>query len=151
MSSKIECLTIVNGRPKFEDIVITFYIIHHNIYTMNLLERFIKVVMARITIRSGDYEFKRDDFFDSTFDEYDQVQWKQPIDPKIAQYYANLEIPIGSDLKTVKSAWKRLMRKYHPDIHGNDKEKQEIAKELTQQLNRAYEELSKYLSNKKTN
>jgi DnaJ-domain-containing protein 1 len=122
---------------------------------MNLLERFIKVVMARISMGSSDYDHKRDDFFDTTFNEYDQRntrhQWEEAVNPKIAQYYANLEIPIGSDLKTVKSAWKRLMRKYHPDIHGNDKEKQKIAIELTQQLNRAYEELCKHLRTKKTN
>src|SRR5262249_12738989 len=53
---------------------------------------------------------------------------------KIAQYYAQLEVPYGSDLETVKQAYRRLMRKYHPDLHSGDAEKQKIATELAQAL-----------------
>ncbi len=74
-------------------------------------------------------------------------QQKVNTDPVLAAYYANLELPYGSDLKTVKSAWKKQMQKYHPDLHASDPEKRKIAHELTQGLNRAYEELRKELSN----
>jgi DnaJ-domain-containing protein 1 len=60
---------------------------------------------------------------------------------KIAQYYAQLEVPYGSDLETVKQSYRRLMRKYHPDLHSQDPEKQKIATELAQALSRAYGEL----------
>ncbi|MFQ5630301.1 MAG: J domain-containing protein [bacterium] len=66
-------------------------------------------------------------------------------DPEIAKYYANLEVPYGSDLETVRTAWKNLLRKYHPDLHSNDSEKVRIANELVQGLNRAYGELEKRL------
>ena len=66
-------------------------------------------------------------------------------DPILAQYYANLEIPYGSDLTTAKKAWKKLMRQYHPDRHASDPEKRQLAEELTQNLNRAYSELEKHL------
>lgn len=66
-------------------------------------------------------------------------------DAGIAQYYANLEIPNGSDLKTVRSAWKRLMRQYHPDLHSKDAKKRKLAEDLSQQLNHARSELEKYL------
>ncbi|HJZ85297.1 MAG TPA: J domain-containing protein [Polyangia bacterium] len=60
---------------------------------------------------------------------------------KIAQYYAQLEVPYGSNLDTVKQAYRRLMRKYHPDLHSGDPEKQKVATELAQALSRAYNEL----------
>lgn len=67
------------------------------------------------------------------------------MDPQIAGYYANLEIPYGSDLEAVREAWKRLLRKYHPDLHSSDLEKQKTATELVKGLNDALEELSKRL------
>ena len=56
----------------------------------------------------------------------------------LVKYYANLEIPVGSDRKTIKTAWKKQLKKYHPDLHGLDPQKKKIAEELTRQLNEAY-------------
>ena len=64
----------------------------------------------------------------------------QPPD-ELAGYYANLEIPRGSDLETVRAAWKGMMKKYHPDLHAADPEKRRLAGELTANLTRAYQEL----------
>ena len=70
---------------------------------------------------------------------------RNSFDTGLAGYYANLEVPYGSDLATVRQAWKRLSRKYHPDVHSGDPDKRRVANELTQGLNRAYENLVKYL------
>jgi DnaJ-class molecular chaperone len=59
----------------------------------------------------------------------------------LAGYYANLEIPYGSDQETVRAAWKQMMKKYHPDLHGEDPEKRRIAGELTAELTHAYQAL----------
>jgi DnaJ-domain-containing protein 1 len=59
----------------------------------------------------------------------------------LAKYYANLEIPVGSDREKIKTAWKTQMKKYHPDLHGSDLKKKQIAEELTRQLNEAYRTL----------
>lgn len=67
-------------------------------------------------------------------------------DSELAKYYANLEVPYGSDLETVRRAWKQLVRKYHPDFHSENPEKQEIANKLVQELNHAYKELEKRLT-----
>jgi len=72
-------------------------------------------------------------------------QQSKGINLKLAQYYANLEIPFGSDLNTIKTAWKTMMKKYHPDLHSNDKEKQETAKILATELTHAYQELQSYI------
>ena len=70
-------------------------------------------------------------------------------DEKLSRYYANLEIPYGSDLETVKKAWKKLIRKYHPDLHSNDQLKVKVATQLTSKLNEAYKEIEKSLISKK--
>ncbi len=61
-----------------------------------------------------------------------------PDDPNLAQFYANLEISYGSDVETARRAWKTMMKKYHPDLHGNDPERQRVATILTQELTAAY-------------
>ena len=64
-----------------------------------------------------------------------------PSDP-LAKYYANLEIPVGSDQTIIKNAWKKQLKKYHPDLHYSDPEKKIIAENLTRQLNETYRILS---------
>jgi DnaJ-domain-containing protein 1 len=70
-------------------------------------------------------------------------------DPKrLAQYYAQLEVPFGADLAEVKAAYRRLMRKYHPDRYPNDPQKAAMATELTQKLAQAYREIEAALRGK---
>jgi DnaJ-domain-containing protein 1 len=63
----------------------------------------------------------------------------------IRDYYANLEVPFGSDLDTVKESYRRLMRKYHPDKHAHDPNAEALATELTQELTKAYQAIESYL------
>ena len=70
------------------------------------------------------------------------------FDPVLAEYYANLELPYGSNLETVRAAWRRMMKQYHPDRHALDEEKRRTADELTARLTRAYRELENALSNR---
>ena len=74
----------------------------------------------------------------------------QGVDPELAGLYSNLEVPYGSNLATVRNARKRLLRKYHPDLHSKDPEKRKIADELTRRLNVAYEQLQKRLESETT-
>lgn len=69
-------------------------------------------------------------------------------DPRLAQYYANLEIPYGSDLGTARQAWKNLLKKYHPDLHAADPEKRRLANELSARLTQAFQELERTLKTK---
>jgi hypothetical protein len=67
-------------------------------------------------------------------------------DPILARYYERLEIAYGSDYETVKLAYRKLMRKYHPDLHGHKSpEKLRAATEVSQALTQAYNELEKVL------
>lgn len=54
-----------------------------------------------------------------------------------AEYYANLELPIGAPYRDIKQAYRMLMRKYHPDLHSLIANKSEIADKITKQLNEA--------------
>lgn len=62
-------------------------------------------------------------------------------DPRLAGYYANLELPYGAPLTEVRSAWRRLMKQYHPDLHSRDPAKRQVADELTARLTEAYRQL----------
>jgi DnaJ-domain-containing protein 1 len=66
-------------------------------------------------------------------------------DDAIRKAYAALEVPAGSDFETVKKSYRRLMRKYHPDLHGGAPEKSRAATDLTQRLTQAYKTLEKQL------
>ena len=50
-------------------------------------------------------------------------------DDAIRKAYAALEVPAGSDFETVRKSYRRLMRKYHPDLHGGTPEKSRAATE----------------------
>lgn len=65
--------------------------------------------------------------------------------PEIQRYYANLELPLGASADEVKAAYRRLMRRYHPDRHAADPERARVANQVAQQLRTAYEGLLLYL------
>ena len=85
---------------------------------------------------------------DAPLPEPDFFEVRQEESDPLAKYYANLEIPVGSDQETIKTAWKTQLKKYHPDLHGSDPKKKQIAEELTRQLNEAYRILDSALKKK---
>ena len=54
-----------------------------------------------------------------------------------------------TSLAELKSKRNEILRKYHPDRFANDTEKQNIAKEMIQIYNAAYERIVKYYSENK--
>jgi DnaJ-domain-containing protein 1 len=67
------------------------------------------------------------------------------VEQQIAKHYKTLDLPAGSDFAAVKASYRRLMRKYHPDLHGHSPDKQRAATELTKQITQAYNELEAHL------
>ena len=65
----------------------------------------------------------------------------------LAKDYANLELAPGATAEQVKTAYKAMLRIYHPDRHAGDPEKQRIATEITSRLNRSYERIMGKLDN----
>jgi DnaJ-domain-containing protein 1 len=64
---------------------------------------------------------------------------------RLRDLYAQLEVPYGADFDEVKKSFRRLMRKYHPDLHTGNPEKQKVATQLTMSLTQAYNELEQHL------
>ncbi len=54
------------------------------------------------------------------------------------RYYKILELEYGSDFGSIKKAYKKLLKKYHPDLFQNKPEKLKSAQEVTRQINEAY-------------
>ena len=54
-------------------------------------------------------------------------------------YYKTLGVDKNADQKTIKKAFRKLAKQYHPDLHPDDKKAHEKFKEI----NEAYEVLSR--------
>jgi hypothetical protein len=72
----------------------------------------------------------------------DRGQWTAHLPPEsLRSDYANLEVPFGADIETVRRAYKRLVMHYHPDRHAGDPEKLRVATEITKKLNESFERI----------
>lgn len=117
---------------------------------MSLFKRIKNIVRSNINSKESVYEndfglemnFEnfRPDFDDNEFDErFENTVHKKKNENSIEhEYYANLELPYGAGFDEIKSSYKRLLKKYHPDkFYGNEK-KLAIAQEVVKKLNVAY-------------
>jgi DnaJ-domain-containing protein 1 len=67
-------------------------------------------------------------------------------DKRLRELYAQLEVPYGAGFDEVKKSFRRLMRKYHPDLHIGNPQKHHTATQLTMSLTQAYNELEQHLA-----
>jgi DnaJ-domain-containing protein 1 len=68
-----------------------------------------------------------------------------PGSDEIRKAYAALEVTYGADFETVRTSYRALMRKYHPDRQGPSPERQKAANDLAARLTSAYKVLSRHL------
>ena len=110
-----------------------------------MIKRIFKIAQAELNdlVRKNKF-FENYVSSNKTINYQEQSEYKDTFSPSdpLAKYYANLEIPVGSDQAIIKNAWKKQLKKYHPDLHCSDPEKKMIAENLTRQLNEAYRILS---------
>jgi DnaJ-domain-containing protein 1 len=60
------------------------------------------------------------------------------ISSKEKQYYEALELTPPASFEQIKAAYKKLVRKYHPDLFQNNPQKRQYAEVVTQKINEAY-------------
>lgn len=66
------------------------------------------------------------------------------IPDELKRDYANLEVAPNADTATVRKAYHKLIRQYHPDRFAHDPEKQKQATEITQKINQSYQRITKF-------
>ncbi len=87
------------------------------------------------------FEFNPDAYH-AIFDQFEKMM--QNIQPKanIADAYKLLGVSENDDMNTIKKAYRKLVRKYHPDIIKSQNKSEEYMQEATaktQEINQAYE------------
>jgi DnaJ-domain-containing protein 1 len=59
-------------------------------------------------------------------------------DAQLAEWYRVLDLQPGADMAQIKASYRQLMRKYHPDMHAGNPQKQKAANELSMRVTTAY-------------
>jgi DnaJ-domain-containing protein 1 len=67
---------------------------------------------------------------------------------QLAEWYKILDLQAGADMAQIKSSYRQLMRKYHPDMHAGNPQKQKAATELSMRVTTAYNGLIAHLEKK---
>jgi DnaJ-domain-containing protein 1 len=57
---------------------------------------------------------------------------------QLADWFRVLDVQPGADMAAIKSSYRKLMRKYHPDMHAGNPGKQKAATELSMRVTSAY-------------
>ena len=98
---------------------------------------------SRTDVNDADQELQ--DAIESAASEPTSPTWP----PSIREAYAVLEIPLGSDEKTAKKAYRDLLNRYHPDKHQSTPEKLDAANEITMRVRNAYQQITDFLKDQR--
>jgi DnaJ-domain-containing protein 1 len=105
---------------------------------MSFLSRLSNIIRSNINFRNEE-PVKEEIKLDNYEDLYSSDAKEEPIKyNKEAEYYANLELEYGVGFDEIKKAYRRLLKKYHPDLFQNNPEKLEAARQVTKRINEAY-------------
>jgi DnaJ-domain-containing protein 1 len=69
-------------------------------------------------------------------------------DAQLAEWYRVLDLNVGADMAQIKTSYRQLMRKYHPDMHAGNPQRQKAATELSMRVTAAYNGLVAHLEKK---
>ena len=67
---------------------------------------------------------------------------------QLLEWYRVLDLQIGADMVQIKTSYRQMMRKYHPDMHAGSPQKQKAATELSMRVTTAYNGLVAHLDKK---
>jgi DnaJ-domain-containing protein 1 len=69
-------------------------------------------------------------------------------DAQVAEWYRVLDLSVGAEMGQIKTSYRQMMRKYHPDMHAGNPQKQKAATELSMRVTAAYNGLVAHLEKK---
>jgi DnaJ-domain-containing protein 1 len=69
-------------------------------------------------------------------------------DAQLAEWYRVLDLSPGAEMSQIKTSYRQLMRKYHPDMHAGNPGRQKAATELSMRVTAAYNGLVTHLEKK---
>jgi curved DNA-binding protein CbpA len=67
---------------------------------------------------------------------------------QLLEWYRVLDLQVGADMAQIKTSYRQLMRKYHPDMHAGSPQKQKAATELSMRVTTAYNGLVTHFEKK---
>ena len=67
---------------------------------------------------------------------------------QLLEWYRVLDLQLGADMAQIKTSYRQLMRKYHPDMHAGNPQKQKAATELSMRVTTAYNGLVAHFEKK---
>jgi hypothetical protein len=67
---------------------------------------------------------------------------------QLLEWYRVLDLQVGADMAQIKSSYRQMMRKYHPDMHAGSPQKQKAATELSMRVTTAYNGLVAHFEKK---
>jgi len=67
---------------------------------------------------------------------------------QLYEWYKVLDLQVGADMVQIKSSYRQMMRKYHPDMHAGNPQKQKAATELSMRVTTAYNGLVTHFEKK---
>lgn len=102
----------------------------------NIIRSNINAQIDKFDSNFENFEYEED--FTDDFKEYAEIPKEEPQHDIEREYCAILEVRYGADLETIKKSYKKLLKKYHPDLYHNKPEKFDKAQKLTEKLNEAY-------------
>lgn len=108
----------------------------------NILRSYVE---GAIPERKPAKRYRKDDDAEAEFHEEPgnqeerQSRREKRENPREAEYYANLELQPGATFEEIKAAYKRLLKQYHPDVYYQNPQKQQIAGQISQKVNEAYQ------------
>lgn len=66
------------------------------------------------------------------------------IESPLAQYYDILQVTPAADMEEIRRSYRRLVKRYHPDLHGQVEEKRTIIlRKKMAMVNEAYAQIRK--------
>jgi DnaJ-domain-containing protein 1 len=67
---------------------------------------------------------------------------------QLAEWYRVLDLQAGADMAQIKTSYRQMMRKFHPDMHAASPQKQKAATELSMRVTTAYNGLVAHFEKK---